>query len=261
MRAADYSPAMQELLAKNILLSRGGNIYPQHGLLTYPVTAEDGKTTERSVSSIHFTPGWYGGYYVYFTKGFAPLLDPEDRARAFKFIIENYTYPDRCSLDEKELRNRLDIRMNNISYISEHGDIDEQDFEMIEDIRSRLAKARDFHGQAPMPLPGDLVEGAYYSGNHPFRNGVIESEMPYAVGKLSVCAQPYTPWAHARRDGSVFVNTSGGPFFSFDADQLEFIGPDTRLLEEWSHIGPCANGAIAFTATVNRWKVKENVEY
>lgn len=263
MTAKDYTPAMQELLAKNILLSRGGNIYPMPGQLTYEVLNHDGRLTERDVTSIHFTPGYCekaGGYYVYFMNNMCPLTEPADRKKTFEFIIEHYKCPDKFVLEEKELINRLDIRMQNISYISEHGDIDEKDFAMIEDIRSRLAKARLFPDGKPAPVAGDLIEGAYYGGKFPFNGGVIES-YSMSEDKLSVCAQPCTPWAHRRSGDAIHVTCSGGPFFSFLPEELEYIGKDTRLFEEWSHNGPCGNGAIRFSAEVNRWRVRPGVEF
>lgn len=251
---------MQELIAKNILLSHGGSVYPMPHEISYDVMTNDGVKT-KSVVGINFMPGKSGGYFVCFMSGQGRLEDPEDKKRAFKFIINKYRYPDPY-LDENELKNRLEIREANISFIAEHGDLMESDFEKISAIRARAAKEREFEDGRILPVPGDIVEGAYYGDAHPFKNGVIESPMRHSMpGRLTVCAEPLGPWVCQNSDGSLYVHTSGGPFFGFGVEDLEYVGEDSRLMEDWSHTGPCGNGAIAFRVKVNRWKIREGVDY
>lgn len=90
--------------------------------------------------------------------------------------------------------------------------------------------------------------------------GVIESKEGYNK-PLSVCAKPYTPWVYTFDDDSIHITTSGGPFFHFLPAELEYVGEDSRLLCDWSHTGPCGNGAISFPVKVNRWRVRQGVDY
>lgn len=262
MDTTKYTPEIREVLVKNIILSRGGNLHPKPGQLKFDVVDQRGETKEREVSSIHFTPGWKSEYYLYFygLKGFCELKDTKEKERIFNYILESFKYPDICVYDKETLLDRLETRMQNISFISQHGDLDEGDWMMIDEYRSIIAKAHDFSGKKPHPVPGDIVEGAYYNGVHLFKNGLIETQKGWNK-PISVCACPYTPFIHERGENEFALSVSGGPFFSFNPEDFEFIGKDTRFFCDWGHCGGCANGAVRFTAKVNRWKIKKGVEY
>ena len=263
MNPENYTPEIRELVAKNILLSKGGCLYPGCEDLAFNVITKDSTTVRSKVSSIHFTPGWPDPWYLCFLNGLEALVkDPEDLLKVWDFIITNYAFPDRNILIEKEpLLERLKLRERNIVFITRHGDIDEEDIRMIEGYRRVIEAKRKAVQSNPIPMVGDTVEGAYYDGAHPFRDGVIDT-MNHWDKELSVCARPYVPFVHYRgHEGEdIGLSVSGGPFFGIDAKDLEYIGPDTRWFCDWGHAGICAQGSIDFPVTVNRWRVKPNVK-
>lgn len=255
---------VREIIAKNIMLSRGGSIYPPYKDLYFEVTDLNGETQTRSVSSIHFTPGYKGEFYLYFygMKGFCELTDAEEKEQVIDFILENYKSPDIIYIDKETLFPRLELRKRNISFIAEHGDLTESDFEMIKVYQETVKLAHDAQGAKLRPLPGDIVQGAYYNNTFEFTSGVILTFPRRDDGKLSVCAKPIGPWiSKDNNDVKYDVDTSGGPFFAFSPEELQYAGKDTRYLTAWSHTGPCGNGAISFPVEVNKWRVKEDVKY
>lgn len=266
MNTDNISPALASLMAETIIAAHGGNLYPPVGRMSHPVTDESGRLVTKVVLSVNWCPGnIYSktGYWLRFAGAWAPLDDEESLKAVLDKVLEVFPYPDRIVPTEDEVRRRLDIRRRNLSFIVQHGDLSERDFEMIDGHMKALSNARSFPGGAPVPLPGDIVEGAYYGGKHPFGSGCIET--PYSwqdQDAVSVCAKPYVPWVCTRQtDPGYYINSSGGPFFSFHREDLEYLGEDERLLCDWSHTGPCANGAVHFPVRVNRWRVKENVDY
>ena len=264
MEHKNYTPELIELIAKNILLSRGGSVYPGSEDLRVEVIDKDGNITPKKVASIHFTPGWEHPWYVAFINGAEGIVqDPEDLMKIWGYIIENFAFPDKDILIEKDaLEQRLKLRERNITFIARHGDINQDDIAMMENYRKAIEDARDAVKDRPVPLTGDIVEGAYYDGKYPFKNGVIEST-PHWKKELSVCAQPYTPFIHFRTNEQkeIGLSVSGGPFFGFNIEDLEYVGADTRWFCDWGHSGVCAQGALDFPARVNRWKVKQEVKY
>lgn len=267
MNPENYSPELRELIAKDILLSLGGNAYPRqkYGELTFPVVDESGHREEKPVSSIHFTPGWsHGGYYLFFADGFAPLAEEEHRQKAWDYIIRNYPFPDKDILINKEtLDERIALRERNIAFICRHGDMDADDFMMVKAYRRVLTRTRDAVKETPVPLPGDIVEGAYYGGKHPFTNGLVDRLFDSDTHPVSVCAKPHIPFIGTTR-GTPYgyhLSVSGGPFFGFKVEDLEYVEPDRRFFCDFGHNGACAGGSIEFEATVNRWRIKEGVDY
>ena len=253
---------LHELVAKNILLSHGGILYPMPDHLKMAVPAFDGTMRAACVESVLYSPGKWGGYHI-FANGKEFTLDQnEERMAIFQFILKNYNFPeqDKClfPLKREELEDRVFTRERNIGFISLYGDIDQRDWDMIKTCREILAAERMEH--SGIPLPGDIVEGAYYNGIYPFKNGVIESTEGFKQ-PLSVCAEPYVPFISLSSRDKINVSTSGGPFFGFLNEDLEYVGEDERLFCDWGHCGPCANGAIDFKAKVNRWRIKDKVDY
>lgn len=253
---------LHELVAKNILLSHGGIIYPMPDHLKMAVPAFDGTMRAACVESVLYSPGKWGGYHI-FANGKEFTLDQnEEMMKIFRFILKNYNFPeqDKClfPLKREELEDRVFTRERNIGFISLYGDLDQSDWDMIKIYREKLATERKKH--SGVPLPGDIVEGAYYDGECPFKNGVIESVKGFKK-PLSVCAKPYVPFISLGSDDKINVSTSGGPFFGFSNEDLEYVGEDERLFCDWGHCGACANGALDFKAKVNRWRIKDKVDY
>ena len=253
---------LHELVAKNILLSHGGILYPMPDHLKMAVPAFDGTMRDACVESVLYSPGKWGGYHI-FANGKEFTLDQnEERMAIFQFILKNYNFPeqDKClfPLKREELEDRVFTRERNIGFISLYGDIDQRDWDIIKTCHEILAAERMEH--SGIPLPGDIVEGAYYNGSYPFKNGVIESTEGFKQ-PLSVCAEPYVPFISLSSRDKINVSTSGGPFFGFLNEDLEYVGEDERLFCDWGHCGPCANGAIDFKAKVNRWRIKDKVDY
>lgn len=186
-------------------------------------------------------------------------LEKDELEQVEDWILNNCPAPD-FPKEKKDIRTEM-IFLNQC-FINEHGPLEEYDFQTAEALISAIEAARK--GETPVPLPGDIVEGAYYNGKHPFNRGIIDT--PYlwqSHEKLSICAQPYVPFAHlspTQKEG-YGLNTSGGPFLSIPADGLEYIGKDRNTFCDWGHNGPCGDGNIRFTAAVNRWRIKDNVDY
>ena len=261
----DKIPAeLHELVAKNILLSHGGILYPMPDHLKMAVPGFDGTMHDASVESILYSPGKWGGYHI-FANGKEFTLDQnEERMKIFQFILANHDFPeqDKClfPLKREELEDRVFTREKNIGFISLYGDLDQSDWNKIELFRKLLAERRTECCDTPEPLPGDIVEGAYYNGKFPFKNGVIESAKGFQK-PLSVCAKPYVPFISLGSHDKINVSTSGGPFFGFSNEDLEYVGEDERLFCDWGHSGPCANGAIDFKAKVNRWRINSKINW
>ena len=184
-------------------------------------------------------------------------LEPPVRLRVWSYIVELFNFPGAIP-SEEELADRLEIRMCNVLFICEHGDLTEEDFDLIRERRCLFQKDREAAGQ--VPLPGDTVAGTYFDGACPFGHGVIETRPFGEEDRLSVCTHPYgAPWAH-ERGGRLYVNTSGGPYFCYDPDQLEHVGDDTRLFTEWGHAGVCAHGTVTFPVEVASWRLREGAD-
>lgn len=257
MNAQDYSPRIAELLAKIIILSRGGNIYPGEHILNVPVQVDEKTIREMDVTNIHYTPGKkYGGYFVYYKRGYENLDNCISKDRIISWILERYRFPDRDLLIcEKMLSERLALREKNMRFISNHGDMNIDDFMKIDAHQTTIEHARNFPDGSPVPVPGDIVEGVYY-GDHPYKWGILLNNR-FEKDKFSVCAEPYVPFVCAcREEPGYALSVSGGPFLTVTPDRLEYIGPDSRLFCDWGHEGPCADGAVDFSAGVSRWRVK-----
>lgn len=110
------------------------------------------------------------------------------------------------------------------------------------------------HKRTRMPQVGDIVEGAYYDGTHPYKYGLIEKVHP--DGALEICYEPYIPFVYFDASGGICVSVSGGPFGKHKAEELELVSEHSeRIFCDWGHRGGCANGAIYFDAPVRRWKI------
>lgn len=263
MNPNNYSPTICELIAKNIVLSNGGRLYFRGNELMFPVMDKNGDVKDKAVLSLYVTSRTdQAAVYLYFVDGFAEV-EKEDKARIWRFVVSNYDCPDTdILLEEEPLKRRLALRERNLVFISRHGDLKSSDIEMVENYQRVIEGAREKIKDNPVPLPGDIVEGAYYGGVQPFHNGLIESRKHY-TRPLSICAKPYVPFVYIRNEetGEIGMSVSGGPFFGLGLDDLEYVGSDTRLFCDWGHCGVCTDGAVEFPCKVNRWRVKDGVEY
>lgn len=188
-------------------------------------------------------------------------LEKSELEQIEKWILENISVP---VFPEGKGEFRTQMLLLNSGFICNHGELEESDFQKAEAIAKAITEARSFKDGKIIPLPGDIVEGAYYNGKFPFNHGLVDT--PYAWqshDKLSICAQPYIPFSclsDEKRNGYA-LSTSGGPFFSISAEDMELIGQDENIFCTWGHEGPCANGDIKFKAPVNRWRIKEGTDY
>ena len=246
------------LRAQNIILANSGILSTRHNDLSFEL--RDGAQHKTVYAdAIQFVPGYKTGFYItVLTKSYF-VSDEEDLNKTLSYICANYQSPDKRELTDEELRFRVELRRLNLAFIAQHGDLTESDFTLIDEYRKAMIAERIFSDGKVVPKLGDLVEGAYYGGKYPFNNGAIVPNTLFSE-KLCVCAKPYTPWLYCN-DNEVMVNCSGGPFFSFKEDELEFVGSDTRLVCDWGHAGACANGSIRFPVTVNRWRIKNSIDY
>ena len=265
MNAKDYPQAVVELMAKNIILSKGGCIhFPEadRPVLDYRESPSDEHSVKVPVAGVSFRPGWVKNspYYAFLPDGVLCAIDKEDENVLWAYIVERYPSPGRVVVDEKELSRRLDLRLHNLSFISAHGDLKEYDFELVDFIEPFFSKKRVCPDGTPIPMPGDTVSGTYYGGAVSFGHGVIESGLT-GCGKLSVCTNPYgSPWAHVNEQKELVVRSDGGPYFGYTPDQLEYVGEDVSVFKEWGSAGICGNGAVYFPIKVNAWRLKEGVD-
>ena len=265
MNPNNYTMEELELIAKNILLSRGGAVYPNPIELRMPLVDKDGIEKELGVTSIVFggSTGKFGGYYVGLTDGGMYCLTEDlEKKKIWRELLRLYPIPDNdIPMEKGPLLERARLRERNIAFISHYGDITKKDLDMMTGYQKVMQQLREEMKDHPVPLVGDTVEGAYYSGKHPFTKGVIGSA-PGWTKQFSICAEPYIPFLfYTKERKAVGMSVSGGPFFGMDAKDLEYVGTDERYFCDWGHNGPCADGSFEFPVKVNKWRIKEGVDY
>lgn len=151
------------------------------------------------------------------------------------------------------------LQVANASFIMEHGELDESDYEKIFAAQSLMAMLRSTPGAHEKIYNGDTLQGAYYNGAKPFSNGVIIPRPMWAEEgdrRIHFCAEPYVPYM--LKDGR--IDTSGGPFFCAEREHFTFVGEEERLFWCFGHDGACANGGIHFPCRSNRWQLADNWE-
>lgn len=204
---------------------------------------------------VHFGSVDRNSIVLEFHRGWRVLV-PEDEEKVFSYIVDTYRMPgviEEFGLSYEEAMNLY--RMNE-SFIREHGTLDHTDLALIRAAQKAMADAQS--AAAPdTPIPGDVVEGAYYDGKYPFGSGVVVSTPSWGFG-VHFCAHAYCPWLTVNNDGKPHVNTSGGPFFSADKTKYEPIGETTRLFCDFGHAGPCGNGSIRWPAKVRAWRLSKD---
>ena len=143
-----------------------------------------------------------------------------------------------------------EIQCLNSRYLAYHP-LMQSDLDMIEKYRKIF---EDKHESCRTPQVGDIVEGAYYDGAYPYSNGVVEKVNE--DGSLYICYKPYIPFVFIRKDGSVGLSVSGGPFGEHRQDELLLINDeDNNVFCDWGFCGACANGAVNFKVVVRRWRI------
>lgn len=253
-------------LLKNLIASRGGILeMPCNGLTVTGTVEGPGRKPEEVSVSIRsletvlredITVELYGGY----SAGWEELSE-EEQESILSYALDRFGVNGNPEWADRQ---HYDLRRLNLGFIREYGDLEEKDFKKMDLVKDAIEKARLFSGNDIRPLPGDSVEGAYYGGKFPFKNGMLDTPYDwYEEGEVSLCAGPYSPFtrlADWRQEGYSF-SMSGGPYFKMSSGDLEYVGTDERLFTVWGHWGACANGDIRFPVKVNRWKVKEGVDY
>lgn len=263
MKASDFPPPIVELMAKNIILSKGGTIHfnddsrPEINFRPGPGEEVIGKVPVIRIYYTGVALGPEGIPYLCSTPNCRCFcLEPDDLPVMWSFIVEHYPSSDKDLFSGEELKKRLDLREYNLSFISEHGDLNEDDFAFIDCIQHKFAVLHQADEDGCIPKPGDTVEGTYYDGACKFSRGVVES-FRTNENRLSVCTSPYgEPWVH-KKDDAIVVTTSGGPYFGYAKQDFQYKGKEKRLFREFGHAGVCANGTISFPVEVNCWKVVE----
>lgn len=123
------------------------------------------------------------------------------------------------------------------------------DYDIIQNTLDRLAF---HHLPDDFPKTGDLVEGAYYDGLCPYRQGRIESVKD---GVVTICCKPYTPFVSFDSKGKAVLSMSGGPFVHHRIEELQPIGSDNAQYNVWGCAGATADGAICIETNVRKWKI------
>lgn len=145
---------------------------------------------------------------------------------------------------------RKEFERINVRYSNAHGlyDLD------YKKAMSRVELIAANHEAVKTPQVGDIVEGAYYDGTHPYEWGLIEKV--YDDGTCSICYEPMIPFVFFNDMLELRLSVSGGPFGTHRLDDMELVSDNAeRLFCDWGSVGPCANGAINFNAPVRRWKI------
>lgn len=143
----------------------------------------------------------------------------------------------------------LFVKMNPV-YAMEHG-ITESDYSKAESLIELIANN---HTSVKTPQVGDLVEGGYWDGHHPYKYGLIEKV--FDDGTVYICYEPMTPFVYFNDMLELRLSVSGGPFGKHRMEELILVSDDDeRRFCDWGHCGPTANGAFNFMAPVRRWKI------
>ena len=252
---------IKEIIAKNILLSQGGElkIGPTKKQFTVPMS----KNQQVNIARIEYNPGshmkkiqlWVGDNLFV-----TPENEIEETA-VYEYIAANFGNPDGEKISNENLRFRMRLREMNQNFIRRHGDLNPEDFYMAQRCINLIDEARTKCKDNPIPMPGDLVEGYCYDGTVYYSEGRIESRR-HSQKELMFCGRPYTPFIYQSpfAEENYRLTIDGGPYLGINKADLEYVGKDTAFFCDWGHEGPCQDGTVRFPATVNRWKIKEGTE-
>ena len=236
------------------LAAAGGAVSVRPLDLMLPEEPDDNSTKVSSVIGIHFGLLDKNSIMLEFHRGWRALEDG-DKRKVFFYIVKTYRMPDVIEEFGLTYEEAMNLYRLNEGFIREHGTLDHTDLVLIRAAQKAMAEAQT--AAAPdTPIPGDMVEGAYYDGKYPFGSGVVVPTPSWGFG-VHFCAQPYCPWLTVGKDGKVYINTSGGPFFSADKTKYEPVGETTRLFCDFGHAGPCGNGSIRWPSKVRSWRINK----
>lgn len=145
---------------------------------------------------------------------------------------------------------REEFERMNVRYDSSHG-LTEADYKKA---MNRIELIEAGHKAVKTPQVGDLVEGGYWDGHHPYKYGLIEKV--HEDGSVHICYEPMIPFVYFNDMLELRVSVSGGPFGTHKLEELQLVSDeDERYFCDWGVSGACANGAINFKAPVRRWKI------
>lgn len=145
---------------------------------------------------------------------------------------------------------REEFERINVRYDSSHG-LTEADYNKA---MNRIELIEAGHKAVKTPQVGDLVEGGYWDGHHPYKYGLIEKV--YEDGSVDICYEPMIPFVYFNDMLELRLSVSGGPFGTHKVEELQLVADeDERYFCDWGISGACANGAINFKAPVRRWKI------
>ena len=245
-----------ESSARMIIASKAGSISVYPCFLTLP-ESEETPDKKRSVVAVQEGLLDRNAIVVVFERGYRTIESESEKSTVFSFIHDNFSAPKLLAGEEMSYEEAMLLFHVNRSFIAQHGELNALDLSVIRSHQETLAYAER---QEDVPMVGDIIEGAYYDGAHPFKHGCVVTPCGWEEndGKVHFCAEPYTPWLSSANDGTPIVNPSGGPFFSVAKEHFELIGEEARLFCDWGHAGPCASGSINFPVTVRRWRLKES---
>ena len=143
-----------------------------------------------------------------------------------------------------------DFEKINLRYDNSHG-LTDADYNKA---MSRIELITAGHKAVKTPQVGDLVEGGYWDGHHPYKYGLIEKVN--TDGTVYICYEPMIPFVYFNDMLELRLSVSGGPFGTHRMEELQLVSDeDERYFCDWGTWGACANGAINFKAPVRRWKI------
>lgn len=138
-----------------------------------------------------------------------------------------------------------ELKTFNESYDVLYG-VNEMDLEKIQSLVLHIESCRDI----TTPQVGDIVQftnsyGEYHAYAH------VEN---VCKDQLYICEKPYVPFIEANQHtNKIKTSTSGGAWF-FIPSNIRYVGTARKSFKTWGHNGPCANGAVQFTAEVSVWE-------
>ena len=142
--------------------------------------------------------------------------------------------------------------MRNTQFDHDYG-ITQDDVIMVNELRIVIESTRS----KKKPIQGDRI--ICQGPKREYKFGHLEK--PYTERYSSICTKPCIPFVfiHKEPDGSImpWFNCSGGYWLNeTNLGNYRFINePHEKVFCAFGHCGPCAGGAINFTARVNSWSI------
>jgi len=149
-----------------------------------------------------------------------------------------------------------ELKQINHRFLNTHHSISENEVKNINNTILVIELTRD----ELIPKTGDTVLFTSEHGDY-YGNALISRT--WDNGELEICESPYTPFycGYDNKTHNINISVSGGAFHNIKKEEFRLLREDTRKFCNWGDCGPCADGAIDFTAKVNVWEVKLNNKY